>query len=74
MFENRVLRKIFGTKEEEVAGGWRILHNEELHNVYVSPKIKKDGVDGSCSTHGRNENCGQNCGRESRTEDATWKV
>jgi hypothetical protein len=31
-FKNRVLRKIFGPKREEVAGGWRRLHNEELHN------------------------------------------
>jgi len=32
-----VLRKIFGRKREEVAEGWRRLHNEELHNLYVSP-------------------------------------
>jgi hypothetical protein len=31
--ENRVLRKVFGTKMEEVAGDWRRLHNVELHNV-----------------------------------------
>jgi hypothetical protein len=37
VFENRVLRGIFGLKSEEVAGGWRRLHNEELHNLYVSP-------------------------------------
>jgi hypothetical protein len=30
VFENRLLRRIFGTKREEVAGGWRRLHNEEL--------------------------------------------
>jgi hypothetical protein len=32
-----VLRRIYGPKREEVAGGWRRLHNEELHNLYVSP-------------------------------------
>jgi hypothetical protein len=32
VFENRVLRRIFVYKREEVAGGWRRLHNEELHN------------------------------------------
>jgi hypothetical protein len=32
VFENRVLRRIFGLKRDEVTGGWRILHNEELHN------------------------------------------
>jgi hypothetical protein len=37
--ENRVQRKIFGPKREEVAGGWRRLHNEELHNLYASPMI-----------------------------------
>jgi hypothetical protein len=35
--ENRVLRRIFGPKRKEVAGSWRRLHNEELHNLYASP-------------------------------------
>jgi hypothetical protein len=39
MFENRVLRRIFRPKKEEVEGGWRRLHNEELHNLYISPNI-----------------------------------
>jgi hypothetical protein len=39
MFENRVLRRIFGTKRDGVTGGWRKLHNEELHNLYSSPSI-----------------------------------
>jgi hypothetical protein len=39
VFENRVLKIIFGPKREEVAGGWRRLHNEELHNVYPSSYI-----------------------------------
>jgi hypothetical protein len=39
VFENRVLRKIFGPKRHEVTGGWRKLHNEELHNLYSSPDI-----------------------------------
>jgi hypothetical protein len=38
VFENRVLRRIFGPNREEVVGGWRRLHNEELHNLYTSPK------------------------------------
>jgi hypothetical protein len=33
MFDNRVLRRIFGPKREEVIGGWRKLHHEELHNL-----------------------------------------
>jgi hypothetical protein len=34
-----MLRRIFGPKREEVAGGWGRLHNEELHNLYASPNI-----------------------------------
>jgi hypothetical protein len=42
VFENRLLRRIFGPKSDEVRGGWRKLHNEELHNLYSSPsKIRK---------------------------------
>jgi hypothetical protein len=37
VFENGVLRRIFGLKGHEVTGDWRKLHNEELHNVYSSP-------------------------------------
>jgi hypothetical protein len=39
VFENRVLRRIFGPKRDEVLGGWRELHNEELHNLYCSPSV-----------------------------------
>jgi hypothetical protein len=38
-FENRVLRRIFGPKREEITGYWRKLRNEELHNLYSSPNI-----------------------------------
>ena len=39
VFENRVLRGIFGTKRDEVTGEWRKLHNEELNDLYCSPNI-----------------------------------
>jgi hypothetical protein len=39
VFENRVLRRIFGLKRDGVTAGWRKLHNEELHNLYSSPSI-----------------------------------
>jgi hypothetical protein len=39
VFENRVLRRIFGPRRDEVTGEWKKLHNEELHNLYSSPDI-----------------------------------
>jgi hypothetical protein len=39
VFENRVLRRIFGPKRDEITRGWRKLHNEELHGLYSSPSI-----------------------------------
>jgi hypothetical protein len=39
VFENRVLRRIFGPKRDEVTGEWRKLHNEELHDLYSSTSI-----------------------------------
>jgi hypothetical protein len=35
VFEKRVLRRIFGPKRDEVTGGWRKMHNEELHNLCI---------------------------------------
>jgi hypothetical protein len=59
VFENRVLR-IFGPKRNEETGGWRKLHNEELHNLYSSPSIigmiKNDEMGGACSTNGEKRN------------------
>jgi hypothetical protein len=39
VFGNRLLRRIFGQGRDEVTGGWRKLHNRELHNLYSSPSI-----------------------------------
>jgi hypothetical protein len=59
MFENRVLRRIFGPMMDEVTGEWRKLHSEELHNLYSSPAITRqvksrtgvgDEPSGSCAT------------------------
>jgi hypothetical protein len=61
VFENRVLRRIFGPKRDEVAGDWRKLHNEELRDLYSSPstiriiKSRRMKLGGSCSTYGRVE-------------------
>jgi hypothetical protein len=41
VFENKVLRRIFRPKRDEVTGEWRKLHNKELHNLYSSPDIRQ---------------------------------
>ena len=70
LFENRVQRKIFGSKMDEVTGEWRKLHNEELNDPYSSPyivrviQIEKKEMDGACITYGREEMCKQGFGGE----------
>jgi hypothetical protein len=59
VYENRVLRRIFGPKRDEVIGGWRKLDNEELHNLYCSPsiiRIIKSRMGGACSMSGMKRN------------------
>jgi hypothetical protein len=41
VFENRVLRRIFGPKRDEVTGEWRKLHNKELHDLYSSSSVMR---------------------------------
>jgi hypothetical protein len=64
VFENWVLRGIFGAKRDEVTGEWKKLHNEELHDLYCSPNIypmiksRKKSVGVACSSDwGRGEAC-----------------
>jgi len=58
VFENSVLRGIFGRKRDDVTREWRKQHNEELNDLYCSPnivgmkKIKKNRMDRACSTYG----------------------
>jgi hypothetical protein len=51
VFENRVLKRIFGPKGDEMTGDWRILRNEELHNMYSSFNIVGNEMGGTCSRH-----------------------
>jgi hypothetical protein len=39
VIQNKMLRRLFGTRRDEVTGGWRKLHNEELHDLHTSPSI-----------------------------------
>jgi hypothetical protein len=61
VFENRVLRRIFGPKRDEVIGEWRKIHIEELNNLYSSPnivrviKIEKNEMGEACNAYGGEE-------------------
>jgi acyl-coenzyme A synthetase/AMP-(fatty) acid ligase len=69
-----VLRRIFGTKRDEVTEGWKKLRNEELHNLYSSPSIirmiksKEDEMSKTCSTNG------ENIGWKARRKETTRKT
>jgi len=64
VFENRVLRRIFGTKRVKVTGEWRKLHNEELNDLYCSPNIlrliktRRMRWEAACSMYGGEERRG----------------
>jgi hypothetical protein len=68
VFESRVLRRIFGPKRDEVTGGWKELHNEELLNLYSSPSIE-------CSSQGGLDEQGMyhECGRRGMHRGHWWK-
>ena len=55
VFENRVLRRVFGPKRDEVTGEWRKLHNEELNELYSLPNIVR-------VVKSRRMNMGRACG------------
>ena len=62
VFENMVLRRIFGPKRDEVTGEWRRLHNEELNDLFVlftqycvGDKIEKNEMGWACGAYGLGE-------------------
>jgi hypothetical protein len=78
VFENRVLRKIFGPKREE-DGSWRKLHNDEFHDLYSSPNIvrvikSRRMMGWTCVTHGGVERCLQGFCWEDRRQETTGKT
>jgi hypothetical protein len=77
VFENIVLRKIFGPKRDEVTGDWRRLHNEELYDLYTSRNIirvikLRRKVGGACRTYG-GRGGGRPLGRPRRRWEANIK-
>jgi hypothetical protein len=65
VFENRVIRRIFGSKTDEVTGEWRELHNEEFHILYSSPDIIRQ-------IKSRRMRCAGHVARMERREKCTW--
>jgi hypothetical protein len=70
VFENRLLRRIFGVKRDEVTGEWRKLHNKELNDLYCSPNILRGMKSrrmkwaGHVASMGEGERCVQGfCGK-----------
>jgi len=63
LFENSILRRVFGSKRDEVTREWRKLHNEELRDLYSLPqycaggKIEKNEMGGACGAYGGGESC-----------------
>jgi hypothetical protein len=77
VFENRVMRRIFGPERDEVTGEWRKLHNEELHNLYSSPnirQIKSRRMRWAGHVARMGEECVQSFDGKARRKETTWKT
>jgi hypothetical protein len=70
VFENRVLRRLFGPKRDEVTGEWSKLHNEKLNDLYslhqycAGGKIEANEMGRACGAYGGGESCAQGVGGE----------
>jgi hypothetical protein len=76
VLENRVLRRIFGAKRDEVTGEWRKWHNEELNNLYSSPDIIRQVKSRRMrwARHQRGEKNKQGFGGKARRKETTRKT
>ena len=77
VFENRVLRRLFGPKRDEVTGEWRKLHKEELRDLYSLPnivRVEKNEVGGACGTYGGGDRCAQGSSGETRGKEAIGEI
>jgi len=77
VFENRVLRRVFGPQRDEVTREWRKLQNEELRDFLLSAqhcKIEKNEVGVACGAYGGGERCAQGSSGETRGKEATGET
>jgi hypothetical protein len=78
VIENRVMRRIFGSKRDEITGEWRKLHNEELNNLYSAPNIsrviKSRRIRWPVHVARMVEKCLQGFGRETLRKEITRKT
>jgi hypothetical protein len=70
LFENRAMKRIFGPKRDEVTGGWRKLHKDELHNLYSFPRTTRMIKSRKMIGHGM---C-QACGDEKCVYNSGWEA
>jgi hypothetical protein len=72
VYENRVIRRIFGPKRDEITGEWRKLYNEELIiKYYGGDQIEKNEMGGACNTYWGQERCLQGFGRKTQGKETT---
>jgi hypothetical protein len=80
VFENRVLRRVFGPKRDEVTGEWRKLHNEELSDLYSLPNVvrvvksRRMRLAGHVAHMGGEKRCIQGFGGETGGKETTWET
>ena len=76
MFHNRVLRRVFGPKRDEVTWEWRKLHKEDLRDILLPTqycaggKIENNEVGGACGAYGGGGMCAQDSSGETRGKEA----